>query len=186
MQGDPQAELPLREVEALLEGRNVRPDVVHDVLVVDVLVLEDQQVVLAEHTRRHPTEHGAHFGARHSRRDEVGRAGQQLLLEPIGERPEHPLKGGDVGADPIVAIHDAGSGQTRLRRPTRVGLDQRLRLSCQFLEVAVDRCVPRGEVGCAAPSDAARYPFSRGPIDSGGHGFDCYFRGYRERVTLKK
>ena len=63
VQRDPQPELAGREREALLEGQDVGPDVVDDVLVVGLLVLEDQHVVLAEHPGRHPAEHRAHLGA---------------------------------------------------------------------------------------------------------------------------
>ena len=63
VEGQPQPELPGREGEALLEGEDVGADVVHEVLVVGVLVLDDEQVVLAEHPGRHPAEQRADLGA---------------------------------------------------------------------------------------------------------------------------
>ena len=65
VQRQPEPELPRREGEALLEGEDVRADVVHDVLVVGASSFDDQQVVLAEHPGRHPAEQHAHLGAGH-------------------------------------------------------------------------------------------------------------------------
>ena len=62
VEGQPQAELAGLEPVGLLEGHHVGADEVHDVLVLDRL-LGQQQVVLAEHPGGQPPEHEPHLGA---------------------------------------------------------------------------------------------------------------------------
>ena len=78
------------------------PDVVDDVLVLGVLVLDHQQVVLAEHPGGHPAEQHAHLGAGDAAGDRGERARGHALLEPVGDGPQQALERGDVGADPAL------------------------------------------------------------------------------------
>ena len=102
VQGQPQPELAGREGEALLEGEDVGPDVVDEVLLLGVLVLDDEQVVLAEHPARHPAEQDADLGAGDAAGDRRERAGAHALAEPVGERAQEPLERGDVGPHPAA------------------------------------------------------------------------------------
>ena len=70
----PEPELARREAEPLLQREHVGAHVVDDVLVVGVFVLDDQEVVLAEHAARHPAQQGADLGPGHSP-GHAGRAG---------------------------------------------------------------------------------------------------------------
>jgi hypothetical protein len=137
----PVAELARREGELLLEPEDVRAHVVHDVLVLGVLVLDDQQVVLTEHPRRHPAEDHAHLGGS----DAAGHRGEgvrgEVLLEAVRDGSQQALERRDVGADPSLAIGDARPSEPR-RAAQAGGLgDLLLGTSSQFLEVGGQRGV---------------------------------------------
>jgi hypothetical protein len=72
----PQPELLGREPEALLERQHVRAHVVDDVLVLGALVLDDQQVVLAEHAPGHPPQQQADLDAGGAARHGAAHPGQ--------------------------------------------------------------------------------------------------------------
>src|SRR5206468_12227967 len=108
VQGQPEAELAGRESEALLEGDDVGTDVVDDVLLVGLIVLYQQEVVLAEDPRGHPTEQRAHLGAGDGPGDRCEGAGTQPLAEAVGDGPQEAAEGGDVGPHPAVTVGDPG------------------------------------------------------------------------------
>ncbi len=88
VEGQPQPELAGLEPVELLEGHHVRADEVHQVLVLDG-VLGEQQVVLAEHPGGQPAEHQAHLGAGgHPARRGQGHG--QPLGDPVGARTAGP------------------------------------------------------------------------------------------------
>ena len=65
VQRHPQPELAGWEGVALLQGQDVGAHVVDEVLVLGVLVLQDQQVVLAQHPGGHPPQDRTELGSRH-------------------------------------------------------------------------------------------------------------------------
>ena len=123
VQREPQPELAGREGEALLEREDVGPDVVDEVLVVGVLVLDDEQVVLAEH----PASTSSRAARRARRRPRCGRAARarrcaDAFAEPVGERAQQALERRDVGPDPAGPVDDPGPGRAGQRAQTgRVG-----------------------------------------------------------------
>ena len=108
VQGDPHAELLGWEGVLLLEGEDVRPHVVDEVLVLGILVLQHQQVVLAEHPGRHPAEQCTHLGA-----GDLARHHRHRTRHPLLERSEHGSQEstvrGDVGGHPVRTVDDLGA-----------------------------------------------------------------------------
>ena len=138
----PQAELAGREGEALLQGEDVGPDVVHDVLVVGLLVLDDEQVVLAEHPGRHPAEQHADSAPADARRRPARAAAAPCCSSSLSvSGPQQALERGDVGLDPAGAVGDPGPGRAGQRRAARWLADQLLGLRGQLGEVGRERVV---------------------------------------------
>ena len=108
---------------AAFEGHEVGTDVVHDVLVLGGLVLQHQQVVLAQYPGGHPAQHGPQLDGTHPggdrRRPLVG-----VLGHPCDERAQQALQGGQVGPDPVGPTDDTGPGVTGQRPEARGGGDQ--------------------------------------------------------------
>ncbi len=116
------------------------PDVVDDVLVLGVLLLDDQQVVLAEDPGRHPAEQHAQLGPG-ARRVASGAS------EPVPTRSSSRSSSGrssrwnedDVGPDPSGAVGDPGPGRAgeraqagrRPRPGPRPGRSARSKSGCE-------------------------------------------------------
>ena len=115
VQRQPQTEFLGWERIALFEHQDVGRHVVDDVLVFGVLILNDQQVVLAEHPRRHPAEHCAEFGTRNLG-TENGFLAVHLVFKLGGDRFQEPLKAGEVGVDPTLTVGDTATRLT-VERP---------------------------------------------------------------------
>ena len=119
----PEVEVRCVEGVATFQGHQVRTHVVDDVLVLCGLVLEHQQVVLAQHPGRHPAQHRSQLECA-----EAGRDLRWLVIGVVGhpreERAEQPLQGGQVGPDPVGPAHDTRTGVTGERTEAGGGLDQ--------------------------------------------------------------
>ena len=139
VEGQPQAELAGGEPVAALKDGDVRADVVHHVLVVGFVVLDDEQVVLAQDPRRHPAEQRPDLGAADHPCDLVHRAGfVDVLVHAVGQRAQQALEGRHVGPDPRPPVDDAGA--CRGGRPQADGLGHELfGLLGGLGEVAADR-----------------------------------------------
>ncbi len=182
VQGQPQPELTGREGELLLEGEHVGTDVVHEVLVERGLVLDDEQVVLAQHPGGHPAQHHAHLGPGDLLGHRRQGVGVEALAELVDQRAQQALERGHVGPHPPRSVGDPGPGRAGQRhQPGLVG-HQALGQRGQLGEVGLERF---GVVRLAerlAPGHAHRHPLRRGPIDGAGHGQSL---GYRGATTLR-
>ena len=151
-------------------AEDVGPDVVHDVLVVGVLVLDDQQVVLAEHPARHPAEHHADLGAgepagdRRERRCDVIRSSSRSVIGRSSRWNDAML----ASTQPARSVTRARAGPARLRRPVVVG-DQLLGDRGELGEVGRERgvVVRLGERLVAGGPDG--HPLGQGPVDGRCH-----------------
>ena len=113
----PQPELAGRERRTASPAPDVGADVVDDVLVLGAVVLDQQQVVLAEHPGRHPAQQRADLGAG----DRPARRAARLPMAGAAARPSWiPAGRGaaqqsperrDVGVDPAGPVGDPGPGR---------------------------------------------------------------------------
>ena len=151
VKGQPQAKLPGGEAVAALQDGDVGPHVVHHVLVVGLVVLDDQQVVLAEHTGGHPPQQRAHLGAAHHAGDLThGPRPVTVVGHAVGEGTQQPLERRHVGADPRLTVHHH---RPCLARHLEAGglCDEALSLLGGLFEVPADGADHRrSEVGLGA------------------------------------
>jgi hypothetical protein len=168
----PEPELLRREREPLLERQDVGTDVVHEVLVVRrgrLRVVDDEQVVLAQHARGHPPEQHADLDASEATRHACGEAGPHVVTQLVGERAEQPLEAVDVGVHPAGAVGDPRTRGTREAAKAGRLRHQLLGLRRRFLEVRLERLreVGRGERLPAGGSDGN--PLGELPVDRTAH-----------------
>ena len=108
VQRQPQAELPGREAVATLQAEHVGADVVHEVLLRGRVVVDHQEVVLAQDAARHPGQQAAHLQGRHlagdGHRNRAPAAGAGA--EPLEGRVQEALEGVDVGPHPGGTVDD--------------------------------------------------------------------------------
>ena len=122
VQREPEAELRRGEGETLLGDQDVRPDEVDDVADgittsvrgrLGVVVRRPQQVVLAQHAARHPSEHRAELdgaqGAAHPRRSRRVAIGGRIAQQRLQQTPE----GGNVRVDPARPVNHLCTGVAR-------------------------------------------------------------------------
>ena len=150
MESQPQPKLAGVERVPVLQRQNIGSHVVDDVLVLGPLILDDQQVVLAENPSGHPAQHHSQLGPRepagHRREQPVG-----PRAELGGQRSQQPLERGQVGIDPAGAVGDSTPSRARERPQARAALDQILGLLGELREVALQAVsVPGRRVGLAA------------------------------------
>src|SRR5919108_5347540 len=100
VEGDPQAEVPRREVEATFDLGDVRPDEVQEALVVG----GQERVVLPEDATGDVAEERAGLGPERRAPDRAA-ARRLLRQDPTGERLEHPLEAAGVRPDPFAPPH---------------------------------------------------------------------------------
>src|SRR5256885_12726248 len=134
-------ELAWREGEALLERQDVRADVVHDVLIVGVLLLDDQQVVLTEHSRAHPPEQQPELGAGGPPSDRSEPAAADAFVELVGERTQQSCERRQVGSHPSRTVGDASAGGTGERSQPRGAVHELFGFGGQLLEIRQERGV---------------------------------------------
>jgi hypothetical protein len=169
VQRQPQPELAGRERELLLEGQHVRPHVVHEVLLVRVLVLDHEQVVLAEHPGAHPPEHHPELGPCEAGGDRRQRAGADLLAEALEDRAQETLERREVGPNPPRAVGHPRPGGAGERSQAGLDDDQLLGLGGQHVEVGLQRVVVvrLGEGLAARHADGDL--LGEAPVDGAGH-----------------
>ena len=173
VEGDPEPELPGREAEALLEVQHVRPHEVDEVLAHRRLVVDDEQVVLAEHPSRHPAEERADLGAGELRRHRSGQAGGGAIVHPLEERPQEALERRDVGPDPIGAVDHPSAGRAGEGAQAGLGGDEILRFDCEFREIRNERLgVVAVREGFVA-GETERHPLREAPVDRRRHRVAC-------------
>ena len=137
---DPQPEVAGPEREPLLEREDVAADVVDGVG--RGVVVEHEQVVLAEHPLREVAEQHPGLGAGDPAADRRDRAAGHALADARGERREQAAHRRDVGRDPRRAVDDLRPGRARRPQAGVVG-DERLGLGGDGVEVVAQRA---GEV----------------------------------------
>jgi hypothetical protein len=187
VQGDPEPELTRREGVALLEREDVRPHVVDDVLVVGVLVLDDQQVVLAEDPGGHPSEEGAHLGAGHRTTHGGDSPRPEPLPEPLGEGAQEAAERRQVGPDPPGPVGDPDPRRPGEGTKPRLLGHQLLGLGGEGGEVGLERVVVVGLGQGLAPCDPNGDPLRHIPSDRVvGNGLVRHCLGYRAATTLMR
>ena len=134
---DPEPEVAGPEREALLQREDVAADVVDGVG--GGVVVEHEQVVLAEHPLGEVPEEHPGLGARDPTADGRDPAAGHALADPRGERREQAAHRRDVGRRPTTAAVD-DLGPCRARRPQAgvVG-DELLGLGGDGVEVVAQR-----------------------------------------------
>ena len=169
---EPESELARREREPFLEAQDVGTDVVDEVLFLGMLILDQQQVVLAEHPCRHPPEHCAELRARDGTPDRRDRAGGHARTDAVEDGPEHAAERGDIRVHPTGAVGDAGAGGTSEGPQPGDLADEGFRLTGEFFEVRLKRRVEIGVGQRLAPTDPdsdALGDVPRNRIGSGAH-----------------
>ena len=191
VEGEPETELARLEAVELLEGHHVRADEVHEVLVLDGL-LGEEEVVLTEHPGGEPTEDHAHLCAGGGPPGRGQRPGQ-----PLGQRvaggdaggvqllqvgPDEALEAGHVGMDPSRPVGDPGPGRARRRAQAGRRRHQLLGLGGELLEIGLEQVGPvRGGEATPVPHPAGHplggFPSHRpagvGRTSGVGHGDQC-------------
>ena len=171
VQRQPQPELARRERIATLHRGHVGADVVHDVLEVGIFFFDDEQVVLTEHTRRHPTEHHAELDATHATGDRRQPARRDLRLHLFEQGPQQRRNDATLASTHIArsaTCARAGPGQ---RTKPGLGGDELLRLarSARRSRTASVGSLIRGLGEGLAGAGARRDFAGELPIDSGRH-----------------
>ena len=94
VQGQPEAEVVGLEGVAPFESDDIGSHVVDDVLVLGGLVLQNKEVVLAEHPCRHPPEDRPHLDGRRPGAERRQAAGSLVSPRPLEQRTEEPPQRG--------------------------------------------------------------------------------------------
>jgi len=163
-----QPEVEVRWVEgvATFQGHQVGTHVVDDVLVLGGLVLQHQQVVLAQHPGRHPAQHRPQLkcaeACRDRRRLVIG-----VVSHPCEERTEQSLQGRQIGPDPVGSAHDTRTGITGERTEARGGLDQVLGTGRVVVELGRQAVQVVGTAERRPIRHPDGYTLSQVPVDEG-------------------
>ena len=186
VQRQPQPELAGREGEALLEGEDVGPDVVDDVLVVGVLVLDEQQVVLAEHPGATSSRAASRPRPRRPHRPGASGDGPAEPWSPSLSVSGRSSRGNDAmlaRTQPARSVTRARAGPASERRPV-ASAHQLLGLGRQLLEVGLQRGVVVGLGEGLTARDPDGDPLGQVPCD----GVRSRYRllGYFRLTTLTR
>ncbi len=161
--GDPQPEVAWPEREALLQRQDVAAYVVDGVRGTFLLV-EDEQVVLAEHALRQVPEQHTRLGAGDPAPDRRNRAPRHSFTDTSGERFEQPTHRPDVGRDPGGAVDDLRPRRTGCTKPGVVG-DELLGDGGDRGEVGAQRLREVGGRQRIPPRHAAGDPLGEPPVE---------------------
>ena len=159
---DPQTEVARAEREALLQREDVAPDVIDRVG--RRVVVEHEQVVLAEHALGEVPEQHAGLGPRHATADGCDPTARHPFADARGQWGEQAAHRRDVRLHPRRAVDDLGARRARGAETGVVG-HERLGLRRDRLEVVAQGAgeVRRGE---RFPSGkAAGDPLGELPVD---------------------
>ena len=172
VQRQPEPELARCEAVLLLDGDDVGPHVGHQVLVLGRLVV-DQQVVLAQHPRRHVGQHQPELGPGHGAADhERGAAelGTPLRLELQQRGPDEPLNGAHVGRGPPRPVGDLGPGRPVRRAQAGRLAHEGLGARRQLVELGLEVRGPVGGGRRLEDQGAGRHALGQGPVHHGRAG----------------
>ena len=160
---DPQPEVARPEREPLLQRQDVAAHVVDGVRRTFVLV-EDEQVVLAEHTLREVPEQHTGLGAGDPTPDRRHRAPGHPFADTGGERFEQPAHRPHVGRHPRGAVDDLRARRARCAKPGVVG-DELLGERGDRGEVGAQRLGEVRRRQRISPGNAAGDPLGEAPVE---------------------